>query len=212
VFLGPVERRSRLIDTDYDDPSEEQKSGELEDFATFLRREMPTLVRRELEVLFQNEFQDIDERIRPRVAEIVLNLQPKLLNLYKQSQMPLSEWGPQPFEQTGSSKEPTSTPVVSQGIDFGTASMTSKLTPDTAVSTNTFELTSDMFQNGQFNPGWDIFDMNQGQWSADVGLGPNWDLEFQKMLDHIVFPPQWGNAPEQYQAVSYQTEQYQPLT
>ena len=207
-----MKRRSRLIDIDYDDQSEEQKDGELEDFATFVRREMPTLVRRELEVLFQNEFQDIDERIRPRVAEIVLNLQPKLLHLYKQSQTPLSEWGPQPFEQTGSSREPTSTTGVPQGTDSGTVSATSKSTPDTAVSTNTFELPSNMFQDGQFNPGWDAFNTSQGQSSADVELGLNWDLEFQKMLDPIVFPPQWEYAPEQYQGLSYQTEQCQPLT
>ncbi|KAH7151376.1 hypothetical protein DER46DRAFT_638943 [Fusarium sp. MPI-SDFR-AT-0072] len=54
-------------------------------FATFARREFPRFVRRELEVLFQSEFQDVEERIRPRVQDIVLNLQPRLIALYEQS-------------------------------------------------------------------------------------------------------------------------------
>jgi len=98
--------------TDYDDPTADDKdtssseaaalgddspptNNELEDYATFIRREMPGMVRRELERLFEDEFRDVEERLRPRVAEIVLNLQPKLLGLYKQSQMPLSEYGPE---------------------------------------------------------------------------------------------------------------------
>lgn len=74
-------------------------SSELEDYATFIRREMPVLVRRELEFLLQrDEFRDIEERLRPQVAQLVLELQPRLLGLYKQSQLPLSEYGPpQPF-------------------------------------------------------------------------------------------------------------------
>ncbi|KAK0617776.1 hypothetical protein B0T17DRAFT_618444 [Bombardia bombarda] len=77
--------------------SDHGRGSDLEDYATFIRREMPTFVRRELEALFQeDEFKDVDERIRPRVAQIMLDLQPRLLNLYKQSQSPLSEYGPQP--------------------------------------------------------------------------------------------------------------------
>ncbi|EAQ87107.1 hypothetical protein CHGG_03726 [Chaetomium globosum CBS 148.51] len=96
--------------------------GELEDYATFIRREMPTLVRRELETLFREEFQDVEERVRPRIADIILNLQPRLLGLYKQSQMPLDEYGPQQHADTASGSEPTLTPLLSQGTDSATGS------------------------------------------------------------------------------------------
>jgi hypothetical protein len=52
-------------------------------FATFARREFPRFVRRELEILFQSEFQDVEERIRPRVQDILPNLQPRLITLYE---------------------------------------------------------------------------------------------------------------------------------
>jgi hypothetical protein len=42
-------------------------------------------VRRELEILFESEFQDVEERVRPRVQDIVLNLQPRLIALYERS-------------------------------------------------------------------------------------------------------------------------------
>lgn len=84
--------------------------GELDDYAAFVRREMPTLVRRELEVLFDNELNGIDEKIKSRVANIVLDLQPKLLNLYKQSQLPLSEYGPEKPGQPAALQTPGQTP------------------------------------------------------------------------------------------------------
>ncbi|KAM7189214.1 hypothetical protein V8F33_010216 [Rhypophila sp. PSN 637] len=101
-------------DSDSSNEREEGGSGaetagkELEDYATFVRREMPTLVRRELEVLFEDEFKDIEERLRPRVAKIVLELQPKLLDLYKQSQLPLSEYGPQNLDHMAPGQTPGS--------------------------------------------------------------------------------------------------------
>lgn len=62
-----------------------------EDYASFVRREMPTLVRRELEVLFDQDFHDIQENIRPRVAEIVMAMQSRLLIAYKQTTTSLCE-------------------------------------------------------------------------------------------------------------------------
>ncbi|KAK7757625.1 hypothetical protein SLS62_000001 [Diatrype stigma] len=49
-----------------------------ESFIEFARREFPQFVRRELEVLFQTEFRDIGELIRPRIQEMMLMLQPRL--------------------------------------------------------------------------------------------------------------------------------------
>jgi len=133
--------------TDYDDPTADDKdtssseaaalgddspptNNELEDYATFIRREMPGMVRRELERLFEDEFRDVEERLRPRVAEIVLNLQPKLLGLYKQSQMPLSEYGPEQQQQQDDS-DPMS--HGSKRSETGTGSETTGWTPSSSA-------------------------------------------------------------------------------
>jgi hypothetical protein len=65
--------------------SDASGSGTPAAFAAFARREFPRFVRRELDVLFQSEFQDVEERVRPRIQDIVLNLQPRLIALYEQS-------------------------------------------------------------------------------------------------------------------------------
>ncbi|KAK4209627.1 hypothetical protein QBC37DRAFT_430117 [Rhypophila decipiens] len=115
MILFPDDDQDSIPSPYYDDMdiNEREEGGggaetALEDYATFVRREMPTLVRRELEVLFEDEFKDIDERLRPRVAKIVLELQPKLLNLYKQSQLPLSEYGPQNLDHIAPGQTPAS--------------------------------------------------------------------------------------------------------
>lgn len=71
------------------------------DFAAFARREYPRFVRRELDVLFESEFQDIEERIRPRVQDIVLNLQPRLIALYEQSAANASNSGEETIPNDG---------------------------------------------------------------------------------------------------------------
>ncbi|KAK4119403.1 hypothetical protein N657DRAFT_259737 [Parathielavia appendiculata] len=168
-------------------------SGELEDYATFIRREMPTLVRRELETLFRDEFQDVEERIRPRIAEIVLNLQPRLLGLYKQSQIPLSEYGPQQHEHNGgnSSSEPTYTPLLSQPTDSATGTGPDS-TPDTVF--DTAELG---FSDGDLNTNWDAFyPGNQTHMQAaetGSGLELNWEYEFNHLLNPLLFMPVPGH-------------------
>lgn len=174
-----------LTETDYsesEDGSEQVGSSgtELEDYATFIRREMPTLVRRELETLFQNEFQDVEERLRPRIADIVLNLQPKLLSLYKQSQMPLSDYGPEQHVGTSGS-EISSTPQLSQGSGPGGSGFDS--TPETLFGpddpANNFEA-------------WNLYPENQPQPQFDMsssGPGLDWDFEFDKILNPALFTP-----------------------
>lgn len=46
---------------------------------------MPSLVRRELDLMFQSEFHDVEQRIRPRIEQVILGLQPRLLRLYQES-------------------------------------------------------------------------------------------------------------------------------
>ena len=192
--------------TDYDetdadaDESSPGTSGDLEDYATFVRREMPTLVRRELEVLFENEFKDVEERLRPRVAEIVLNLQPKLLNLYKQSQTPLSEYGPPPPEETpGSGSEPVSHTT---GTDTNS-------TPGTGTDgeDNAWQGAENL---AYFNPtemfGFDVNSMGAGfDWDGTQAYGTestqtggmpgdgqvdlNWNYEFDQLLNPVLFSP-----------------------
>ncbi|KAK4096042.1 hypothetical protein N658DRAFT_64785 [Parathielavia hyrcaniae] len=155
-------------------------SGELEDYATFIRREMPTLVRRELETLFRDEFQDVEERIRPRIADIVLNLQPRLLGLYKQSQMPLSEYGSEHHEQGGST--PIYTPLLSQNTDSATGTV-SDSTPDTLFGAGELD-----FGDGGLNTNWDAFyPDNQTNAQAGVGSGLDWEHEFDSLLNPLFF-------------------------
>lgn len=190
-------------ETDADaDESSPGPTGDLEDYATFVRREMPTLVRRELELLFENEFKDVEERLRPRVAEIVLNLQPKLLNLYKQSQTPLSEYGPQPPEETPrSGSEPVSS---SRATGTDTDS-----TPGTGIDGD-----ENVLQGAEnlayFNPaemlGWDVNSVGAGfNWDGTQPFGMeslrtggmpgdgqvdlNWDYEFDRLLNPVLLSP-----------------------
>ncbi len=179
--------------------------GELEDYATFIRREMPTLVRRELEGLFRDEFQDVEERIRPRVAEIVLNLQPRLLSLYKQSQLPLNEYGPQQQGDMGSGSEPTTTPLLSQATDSGAGTSTDS-TPVTVFGTDNFFPAAEA-QAAQLDPygsgldAWDtVYPGHQVQpqvYGTEVGLGLNWDFEFDQLLNPMVFMPTSSGYPNQ---------------
>ncbi|KAK4454189.1 S-adenosyl-L-methionine-dependent methyltransferase [Podospora aff. communis PSN243] len=54
-------------------------------FAVFLRREMPALVRRELESMFENEFQALEESLRPQIQQLIIDLQPRLLRRFQES-------------------------------------------------------------------------------------------------------------------------------
>ncbi|KAH8886341.1 hypothetical protein GQ53DRAFT_612925, partial [Thozetella sp. PMI_491] len=61
-----------------------------EDFAKFMRREFPQFVRRELEGLFQGEFRNVEESLRPAIRDIVLRLQPGIVALYRSARVPES--------------------------------------------------------------------------------------------------------------------------
>jgi len=155
---------------------------------------MPTLVRRELETLFRDEFQDVEERLRPRIAEIVLNLQPRLLGLYKQSQTPLSEYGPQ-HGDVASGSEPTLTPHMSQGT--GTESLS---TPSTAPGTESL-IPGAGPHLGFTNAGFASWDAHYPEDPSpteipqtDVGLGLDWDFEFDKLLNPMLFLPPTGET------------------
>ncbi|KAH6632854.1 hypothetical protein F5144DRAFT_488764 [Chaetomium tenue] len=209
MILFPDDEQSAIPSPYYeskggDENQELGGSGELEDYATFIRREMPTLVRRELETLFREEFQDVEERVRPQIADIVLNLQPRLLGLYKQSQMPLDEYGPQQHADAASGSEPTLTPLLSQGTGSATGSGPD-LTPDTTFGVD------DMFTGPEAQLGfsgsgsdeqWDaLYPTNLMQLQApeaNYGLGLNWDSEFDRLLNPALFLPPTSGLPAGY--------------
>ncbi|KXX73045.1 hypothetical protein MMYC01_210087 [Madurella mycetomatis] len=59
--------------------------GGMEDYTVFLRREMPGLVRREVGMVFQNELRDVEESLRPRIEQMIVGLQPRLLRMFQES-------------------------------------------------------------------------------------------------------------------------------
>ncbi|KAK4172880.1 hypothetical protein QBC36DRAFT_304124 [Triangularia setosa] len=179
-------------------------SGDIEDYTTFLRREMPTLVRRELEVLFQNESRDVEDRLRSKVEDIMLGLQPKLMSLYRQSQMPLSEYGPpqdipqlqiptdQPAQWDSLSSSELATPAMSTGtgtsIDLGAG----------IHPTSPYQ----QIAGGEgFDPNLDFGSLAGLEWDGSQlqsGTGYqfqqqaqnlNWDQEFNKLLSPVVYAP-----------------------
>ncbi|KAK3986407.1 hypothetical protein QBC44DRAFT_248364 [Cladorrhinum sp. PSN332] len=106
-------------DEDGPTPASASGSGDLDDYASFVRREMPALVRRELEVLFKNESRDVQDRLGLQVEQIVLDLQPRLMGLYKQSQIPLSEYGPAQQQADYGVVANVSTPISTSGLSSG---------------------------------------------------------------------------------------------
>jgi len=207
--------------TDYDDPSpaaNKTPGSELEDYSTFVKREMPTLVRRELEVLLQNDFQDIDQRLRSRISEMVVQLQPRLLDLYKQSQMPLSEYGPRNSVDvrsgssaglgTDSGLGANLTPALSlsdstrAGTDSSATPATSEgyYPPSTTTPGNEPGLgIGGVYDNTGsgglgFNTGPNVgFDSSWDVGDPSISLDPgfSWDEEFDNLLNPSLFmPPQ----------------------
>ncbi len=198
----PLTNGADYSESDIDGEDRGLPSGELEDYAKFIRREMPTLVRRELETLFQDEFQDVEEHVRPRIAEIVLGLQPRLLGLYKQSQLPLSDYGPQQHHDSATGSEPTLTPLLSPGTGTAPGS-----TPDTVLGVDSLFPAPDL-QLGFYTNGLDVDwgTLYPGDYTqahipeADAGLGLNWDVEFDKLLNPTLFLPAPGEMQPLYSA------------
>lgn len=163
----------------------------MEDYATFVQREMPTLVRRELETLFEKEFQDVEEPLRRRVAEIVVKLQPRLLNLYKQTQTPLSDYGPPSNEPSG-----------------GTTGSEPGLTPTMSHRTPESDSTPGTNAEGSVPLGFDvdeIFDfdgilgvdqtLQLQQFDAYGNPVFNWDDDFDKLINPNFFMPPQPQGP-----------------
>ena len=126
---------------------------------------MPSLVRRELETLFRDEFHDIEEHVKPRVAEIVLSLQPRLLQLYKTS-----------TEIAPSESDLTSPHTVS--------SAEASSTPATAPSHQGLDVSS--FDNFDWSE-WEASSSNQPSSTAGTDEGMNWDMEFDSLFSQTLF-------------------------
>ncbi len=137
---------------------------------------MPSLVRRELETLFRDEFQDIEEHVKPRVAEIVLNLQPRLLQLYKKSTETAPSESDLTSPRTLSSAEASSTPA-------------------TAPSHTSLDVSP--FDNFDWSE-WEASSSNQPSSTAGTDEGLNWDMEFDTLFSQTLFP----NIPVQFEGNS----------
>ncbi|KAK4158993.1 hypothetical protein QBC43DRAFT_223071 [Cladorrhinum sp. PSN259] len=193
-------------DEDGPTPASGIGSGDLEDYSSFVRREMPTLVRRELESLFKSESPDVEDRLRIKVEQIVLDLQPRLMSLYKQSQIPLSEYGPaqqqSDYGRTASVSTPTSTPGLSSGSAQGsTTGYTTDvpyyggfltpnmpaMVPNAGMGGHPLYTSADMALLGTGG-----VDFDPNQFSGVDQL--NWDDEFDRILDPGVFMPQAGEV------------------
>lgn len=170
--------------------------------------------------MFRDEFQDVDERVRPRIAEIVLNLQPRLLSLYKQSQMPLSEYGPQQHANIASIGELSPTGFPSQGTESG-ASTGSRSTPATIYNTDGFwpiggTQIPQLDSNNTPDTSWTTLypggehQVQQQLPDTPVGLGLDWDFEFDKLLNPIVFMPLPAAHPAHPGLASAQTQLQEP--
>ncbi|KAL2266840.1 hypothetical protein VTJ83DRAFT_4117 [Remersonia thermophila] len=201
MILFPDDDHSIIPAPYYDDSDNSETPGfagseEFEDYVTFVRREMPTLVRRELEVLFRDHFSDVEERLRPRIAQMVLELQPKLLDLYKQSQMPLSEYGPRQHERRAPGSEPAATPVHSQPTDSATGSefqstpdlASGTTSPASATNQRSVPFGSQSFSMDTGNPYVTALNHVPAEPSDfNTGLGLDWDDEFDKLLSPALF-------------------------
>ncbi|RYP56704.1 hypothetical protein DL771_011643 [Monosporascus sp. 5C6A] len=91
-------------------------------FAAFARRELPRFVQRELGILFQEEFRDIGAKDRLRIQDLVLRLQPRLIDLYEHSALDVAETGEESSAQctlssTRLAAEQNAIPR--QTVDFG---------------------------------------------------------------------------------------------
>ncbi|KAK0627957.1 hypothetical protein B0T14DRAFT_146593 [Immersiella caudata] len=202
----------RLTDVpDYDptdfSPSPPTSTGadnSLEDYTSFVRREMPTLVRRELETIMQ-EFSDVDPRFRSRIADIVLTLQPRLIDLYKQSQLPLSEWGPSNDSSRGNDTTPAtgtdSSPTPANPSSTPATGADSSFTPATAASDGHLDPALGGYDGSGFT-----FDPNAGLGAWDgpvIDEGFSWDEEFDNLLNPSLFMPQGGGQGLDASAYQY---------
>jgi hypothetical protein len=98
------------VTTDYEPTDNGAKNSGKEDCTVFLRREMPAAARRELDLMFQDGFRDMEVALRPRIEQLMVDLQSRLLQTWTS---PENEGGgdhgefdePQDMEQEGEQRE-----------------------------------------------------------------------------------------------------------
>lgn len=82
-LLSPcTEYLANLGVTDYEPTDNNGAGSGVEDCAVFLRREMPPAARRELDLMFQDELRDMEVALRPRIEQLMVNLQSRLLRSF----------------------------------------------------------------------------------------------------------------------------------
>jgi hypothetical protein len=179
----------------------------VEDFATFVRREMPSLVRRELETLFaETQFATVDASLRSRVADLVVGLQPRLMDAYRQQEKQRQQMAPEESVSASDGGEPGFTPSLTgtgSGVGSGTGSVAaSGGTPDDR--NKALDLSDAGHGDGEAVPK-DAFPMPDfttfdwdgaragsgegfgGQQVGENGMPFDWESDFDHLLDHTVF-------------------------
>ncbi|KAK5658999.1 hypothetical protein OQA88_1085 [Cercophora sp. LCS_1] len=73
-----------------------QARAGIENYAVYLRREMPGHARRELDIIFQDELQSLQDTLRPRIEQTMINLQLRLLRMFRDGEAPSPEPSPEP--------------------------------------------------------------------------------------------------------------------
>lgn len=133
---------------------------------------MPSLVRRELEAMFQTEFHDIGERLRPRVEQIVLELRPRLMRFYQES-TGASERGSQQGQTELRQEE------LSQGASLSLEEAVENQEPgaDQAGNDN---------HPGDFDQIW-VQDEFPDELPAVSNLGLECDFDFERLIDSGLF-------------------------
>lgn len=149
--------------TDYEDCD----GSDIEDYARFIRREMPPVLRRELESLHDHELQS-REALLPRLVDIISRLQSRLHDIYQQSILssPLPEARSQ-SAALGFSQDPGAS-----GSGLGTISSASVSLPTpTPPHASDLVINAEEFANSLVD-----FEFDVGDLDMDAE-------EFQRLLD-----------------------------
>src|SRR3954453_21624229 len=90
---------------DYETTNNDARGG-IENYPVFLRREMPAAARRELDLMFQDEFRSLEVALRPRIEQLMIDLQSRLLRTFRENEGGAEAQGVLPLDGQGESEGP----------------------------------------------------------------------------------------------------------
>src|SRR3954463_13168012 len=70
---------------DYETTNNNARGG-IENYTVFLRREILAAARRELDLMFQDEFRGLEVALRPRIEQLMIDLQSRLLRTFRENE------------------------------------------------------------------------------------------------------------------------------